>query len=119
LVKPDDDLRRSIGIAARAARMSLRMTQAEVANAVDVVPEVYGRIERGMLMPSVPTLVAIAKALRVSPADLLGWPPTNEAKRSAGYERVLALLDRLGERELKRARAVLDATFATHEETED
>src|SRR4051794_9952480 len=50
----DDDLqaRRAIGQAARAARNALRLTQEQVADALGMAAEVYGRIERGLMMPS-------------------------------------------------------------------
>jgi transcriptional regulator with XRE-family HTH domain len=88
------------------------MTQAQVANAIDVVPEVYGRIERGLLMPSVQTLVAIARTLRISPDELLGWKEATSRDRPAEYERILAILDRCDESALQRAHGVLEAMFA-------
>lgn len=39
---------------------------------VDLVTEVYGRIERGGMVPSTPTLVRICQALRISADELLG-----------------------------------------------
>jgi len=88
------------------------MTQAQVAAAVDVVTEVYGRIERGLLMPSVPTLLAIARALRVSPDELLGWRESVGRDRPAEYERILSILDRCDPASLELARGVLEAIFA-------
>ena len=108
----DEGLRRTIGQAARAARSTLHMTQAQVANAINVVPEVYGRIERGLLTPSVHTLVAIARALRVSPDELLGWRELASHDRPSGYERVLAMLDGCDEPTLDRVRGVLEAMLA-------
>ena len=106
------DVRRSIGTAAREARTTLRMTQAEVATAVGLAPEVYGRIERGLLMPSVTTLLGIAGVLRVSPDVLLGWTELQARTRPEGYERILSLLDSAAESELLRALAVLQAMFS-------
>lgn len=108
----DEELRRTIGLAARAARSTLHMTQAQVATAIGVVPEVYGRIERGLLMPSVLTLVAIARTLRVSPDELLGWKESVSRDRPAEYERILSILDRCNKAGLERARGVLEAVFA-------
>jgi transcriptional regulator with XRE-family HTH domain len=106
------ELRRTIGKTARAARSALRMTQAEVAAAVGVAPEVYGRIERGLLMPSVTTLVSIATVLRVPPDALLGWSELQARKRSDAYDRLLTILDAASDSELRRALAVLQAVFA-------
>lgn len=108
----DEEARRSIGTTARAARTALRLTQAEVANAIGMAPEVYGRIERGLLMPSVPTLISIALQLRVSPDALLGWAEVQSRVRPEAFERILALLESADETKLRRALAVLQAMLA-------
>lgn len=63
-------LAKSLGDAARAARQKAGLTQADVAERIGVATEVYGRLERGLLMPSVPTLRRICLALHL-PADSL------------------------------------------------
>jgi transcriptional regulator with XRE-family HTH domain len=68
----DKKLAKIIGQAARTARERAQLTQADVADKVDLVTEVYGRIERGGMVPSVPSLVRICRALRVSADELLG-----------------------------------------------
>jgi transcriptional regulator with XRE-family HTH domain len=108
----DDEVvrvRQCIGERARDARAALRMTQTEVAEAIGLAPEVYGRLERGLMMPSVPTLVSIAQVLRVSPDQLLGWTTVASTDRSAEFQRVMGLLERANEAELKRALAVVEA----------
>jgi transcriptional regulator with XRE-family HTH domain len=65
-----DLLQKTIGEVARAAREGLGLTQAQVARKVGLSPPVYGRVERGGMMPSVPVLRAIAVALDV-PTDAL------------------------------------------------
>lgn len=47
-------------------RRSRHLSQADVANAVNISPSYYGNIERGMRIPSVDTLVQIANVLNVS-----------------------------------------------------
>jgi transcriptional regulator with XRE-family HTH domain len=64
-------LAEKIGRHARQARQRVGLTQAEVAERVDLAVEVYGRIERGRMMPSLGTLARLAAALRVLPSDLL------------------------------------------------
>ena len=63
-------LSKALGEAARAARKRGEMTQADVAERVGVATEVYGRLERGLLMPSVPTLRRLCVVLKL-PADAL------------------------------------------------
>ncbi|MCY1045083.1 helix-turn-helix transcriptional regulator [Corallococcus sp. bb12-1] len=61
-----------IGMAARAAREQLGLTQAEVGERVGLISTVYSRLERGKMLPSVPTLYRLCIELKVSPEDLLG-----------------------------------------------
>lgn len=109
---PDVQLRRAIGRVAREARTELRLTQAEVADALGMAPEVYGRIERGEFMPSVVTLVNVATVLRVTPDQLLGWSARQQKERSPEFERILSLLERSDASSLARAEAVLQALLA-------
>jgi transcriptional regulator with XRE-family HTH domain len=79
-----------IGTAAREARKQTKLTQEEVAERVGIAPEVYGRIERGVIMPSVPTLKKICQTLGVNAGGLLGiemkQPLAPSAPRQAGKE---------------------------------
>ncbi len=55
----------------RAARKALGATQEDIAEALEISTEVYGRMERGATLPSLPTFVKITKVLGVSPNQLL------------------------------------------------
>lgn len=68
----DKELAESIGVAARGARHSLKLTQEDAAERIGVSAEFYARIERGNALPSVPTLTRICTALGVSADALLG-----------------------------------------------
>jgi transcriptional regulator with XRE-family HTH domain len=59
-------LMKSLGNVARVARERLGLTQAQVAWRIRLNPTIYSRIERGHLMPSVPTLREMALALDLS-----------------------------------------------------
>ncbi|WNG41821.1 helix-turn-helix transcriptional regulator [Archangium minus] len=59
-----------MGDTARDARQRAELTQADVAERIGVATEVYGRLERGLLMPSVPTLRRLCLALNLQ-ADVL------------------------------------------------
>ncbi|HZH77165.1 MAG TPA: helix-turn-helix transcriptional regulator [Archangium sp.] len=67
----DRKRQRLLGDAARAARLRLGLTQAEVAKKVRLKPGVYGRVERGAMAPSVPTLRRICETLGISSDVLL------------------------------------------------
>lgn len=79
MVLMDEDLQRSLGEVARAARERLGLTQAQVAQKVGLVPGVYGRIERGDMMPSVPSLRRLCLVLGISSDALLDLKPTQVA----------------------------------------
>ncbi|GHG89846.1 helix-turn-helix transcriptional regulator [Comamonas sp. JC664] len=68
----DKKLATTIGAAARVARNRLELTQADVAERIDVATEVYGRLERGGMLPSVQTLMKLCHELHVSADELLG-----------------------------------------------
>jgi transcriptional regulator with XRE-family HTH domain len=83
----DEKMQRHLGEAARAARLRLGLTQAEVAPQVRLQPAVYGRIERGKMTPSVPSLRRICTVLGLSSDLLLSLAPREEkepvARRSS------------------------------------
>ncbi|OJH37506.1 transcriptional regulator [Cystobacter ferrugineus] len=60
-----------LGEALRAARARAQWTQADVAERVGVATEVYGRMERGNLTPSVPILRALCGVLRMDADEAL------------------------------------------------
>ena len=80
-------LARQIGSAAREARLRLSLTQADVAERIGVATEVYGRLERGELIPRVVTLCKVCRALRLDASVALGLSrdaqPTHEEAPSA------------------------------------
>ena len=73
-------LAKYLGAAARECRLRANMTQADVAELVEIATEVYGRIERGGVLPSVPTFRRMCRALRADANKLLGLDdsPTSE-----------------------------------------
>jgi transcriptional regulator with XRE-family HTH domain len=73
-------LKRLLGGALLHAREQSGLTQAEVASRVGIAPAVYGRIERGQMLPSVPTLCHMCVTLKVSSDVLLGL---DDAERAA------------------------------------
>jgi len=66
------DLSVQIGKAAREARLRKKLTQADVAERVKLTDEVYGRIERGDMTPSTPTLIKLCTVLGLRADVLLG-----------------------------------------------
>lgn len=61
----------ALGRRLKAKRRALKLSQAQLAKAVQISMSYYGNIERGNRIPSVDTLVALANALEVSTDYLL------------------------------------------------
>lgn len=54
-------------------RKQQRYTQREVAELAGLNPNYYAKIERGDGMPSIKTIYKLAKALKVSATDIVGF----------------------------------------------
>lgn len=67
------ELKEVVGERVRARRRQLGLTQARLAEAAHVSTELVSRIERGICLPSVPTLVAFATTLKTTPDWLLAF----------------------------------------------
>jgi transcriptional regulator with XRE-family HTH domain len=76
----------TLGRALRAARMRAGFTQADLAASIGKAPEVYGRLERAKMLPSVPTLFRLCVALRTGPHELLGFAPMASLPQAAQLE---------------------------------
>ncbi len=85
----NEELAITVGAAARAARLRLGLTQADVAERVGIAMEVYSRMERGKVLPSVTTLRRLCQVLRIGADTLLGLevealePPQEEGAATA------------------------------------
>ncbi|MBN9686038.1 MULTISPECIES: helix-turn-helix transcriptional regulator [unclassified Corallococcus] len=77
----NEELGITIGTEARAARQHLGLTQAEVAERVGLVHPVYNRLERGKMLPSVPSLYRLCRELQVSPEKLMGLTATGDVRK--------------------------------------
>lgn len=106
----NDKLAQHMGEVAREARLRQAMTQAEVAQDIGTVTAVYGRLERGDMLPSVPTLRRLCLALGESANTLLGldevavpaWVALGrlETGEFAQVRRLLQLVQRLDDERL-------------------
>ncbi len=61
-----------LGNAARIARMRAGLTQEDVAERIGMASEVYGRMERGQMLPRVENLRRLCVVLNVPPHEFLG-----------------------------------------------
>jgi transcriptional regulator with XRE-family HTH domain len=65
-------LKKTLGANIRKARTRLGITQEQMAEMLEMSPEVYGRMERGLIFPRVERLMDICEKLGVSADQLLG-----------------------------------------------
>lgn len=79
----DEKLQRLLGETARSARLRQGLTQAEVARQVRLKTAVYGRVERGKMTPSVPSLRRICTVLGLSSDVLLSLVPREDKGAAA------------------------------------
>jgi transcriptional regulator with XRE-family HTH domain len=77
----------TLGEAARLARREAGLTQQDVAESIGIVPEVYGRIERGVSLPSLSTLFRLCVTLHRGPNQLLGFGPLRGLPPQASWAR--------------------------------
>ncbi len=71
----DKPLANILGTAARNARVRAGLTQEDVAERIGMASEVYGRMERGQMLPRVENLRRLCVVLNVAPHELLGLEP--------------------------------------------
>lgn len=115
-----DDLRRRLskrlGEVARAARLQAGLTQVDVAERIGMATEVYGRLERGLMLPSVLSLWRLCVTLRIPADHLLGfsseqppsWAPTPPVEReSAQVRRLMRSVRKLKASQLRTLRLMV------------
>ena len=71
----------------KQARRARQWKQAQVADAVGITEQFYGRIERGGALPSMDTFAKLLTLFELSPSAVLGWvPATAETARGGTAE---------------------------------
>jgi transcriptional regulator with XRE-family HTH domain len=80
--------KKTLGRNIRQARYRLGLTQAQMAERIDMAPEVYGRMERGYLVPRLERFVAICRVLGESPDQLISPPDGMEELEAAADPRI-------------------------------
>lgn len=67
----DDQTASRVAANLRSRRLQLQLTQAQVAEKIDISVEAYARLERGLALPSFPTLLRACSTLQTTPDALL------------------------------------------------
>lgn len=93
MTKPrDDQLAGAIGKAIAHKRQTKRLTQEQVAERLGIGNEAVSRIERGIVMPTVERLVALAQLFECEAAELLSEGSYRATDQSQHLDRLLAPL---------------------------
>lgn len=104
-----------LGESIRKLREQRKFSQKEVANAINVAPTQYSRVETGKVMPSVKTLIKVARVLDV-PIDAIingSANPNQEItiKDKSLFEKV-RLIDELPEEEKNVVIQIIDLALS-------
>lgn len=86
---------REIGARIRTTRLSLKLTQAQVAEKAGIDASFYGQLERGTNTPSLRTLFAVAAVLHVEPSELLPRTKSRSGKGSLTAETLDSMISSL------------------------
>ncbi|WP_043388731.1 helix-turn-helix transcriptional regulator [Archangium violaceum] len=105
-------LSKTLSDTAREARLRAGLSQSDVAERLELHEEVYGRIERGSLLPSIITLRRLSLVLHVPSNELLGidsaWmPPPPSQRDSSRSRRLLHSVRELGASWLRTLRRLI------------
>jgi len=77
------------------ARKAAAWTQAEVAERVGIASQVYGRLERGEMRPSIDSFRNLVLVLGVAPEEALGIPRKRSADAGRSRKRESTLVQQL------------------------
>ena len=102
------DQSRLFGKRVRAVRRAAKITQEEAAEAAHLNAKYLGQIERGEKRPSFEAIVALAKALHVSPATFFHFD-REETGEKALRGKIEALLQRTNLQQLQQGYRILKA----------
>lgn len=76
----------------RDLRTSMRLTQSQFAELVDLSEDSIGKIERGVTEPTLTTLERIADAIKVPFSELLGEAPSKEKSQNKAIDNLVNYL---------------------------
>jgi len=109
------DIEKLIGGKITEVRLLKKMTQAQLAEKVNVSVETISRMERGVAFPSLKTMDKIANALNVALKDFFDFGDNNVKVKDKAYEREIskinAFLRTLNKKEISVAHKVLKDIF--------
>lgn len=90
----ETDMKQGLGLRIRAFRQARKMTQEQVAEAIERTPEAVSNIERGQSLPSLDTLERLAFSLEVPLAEFFDNDGVHGSRQRIELEARLRVLAR-------------------------
>ncbi len=107
-----------IGSSIARVRKDREMTQAQLAELIDTAVETISRLERGVSIPSLKTLVKISRALHIPIKELLDVETTHVKRASVNEsEKLLAYLQTKKPEDIRMCYRILKNIFEQIEKT--
>ena len=103
------DLKSKVGIRVKVVREQRNLTQAALAEAIDVTSDAVSQIERGLISPSFVTLERLGRALDVPLSDLFAEADNASVSRIKLIAEITDIIRTLSDDDLDVARRQLDA----------
>ncbi|MDA8447877.1 helix-turn-helix domain-containing protein [Paracidovorax valerianellae] len=94
----DKKIATDVGASIRARRLSAGMSQDQLAERLEVGPEAVSRMERGVVMPTIPRLVELANVLN---CPVEAFIPTASGSTQSGAHEIAQLLQALDKNNMK------------------
>ena len=109
-----DSFKNQLGQKLRELRDARDLRQGEVAEALGIATESYGRLERGRSFPSIPTLVRVARYYEISTDELLSCTRRNPPVDALSPEiaRLVAIVGDVDRSTLRRITAAVKLMVA-------
>lgn len=95
------ELRKVVGASIRRHRTAKGLTQAQLAEAIGRSVDLLSRIERGESAPSFETIEALFQKLGVTPAELFGGQPADQAPLSPELASTVRFLEDATDKEAR------------------
>ena len=102
-----DKFEMAVGRRVAKLRKEKQLTQAQLAEMLDVAPETISRLERGISIPSMKTFANISQALNISLSDFFNFEYAQKTRSSASEKEISRILDLLKAKKVEEIRAGL------------
>lgn len=105
------ELKKIVATNVRQLRKAHNMTQAQLAENLELSLDMVGRIERGIVAPSFNTLEALCRVFGIDSAGLfsIDVPAKLKTERAVLLNGVNSLLSRMSDKDIRQAKKLLEA----------